>query len=308
MYTDMLAESMGWDPSQSAEGPFDFLHKLTQKELVRLFDQEDPNNIAFIAAYWEAEEMMQVLAILPDSARKQAVLQIARLQGLPKEVVHQAAVRFAQRLKAIRSRNEVDVDGSEVVARVLGTVDSGTEEELLKFIEREDPATRDRLRAHYFSFDSMHLVPAEVLTAVFETADPSMVTKALVGADDGLVSAVLSVLPSKQRSIVEDDVRLANSQNNVPKHETAEARKILTAEARKAMKDRGIDLASLSGGGHAAAASGGYGSSAPTAYSGAPTTMMDSPVSIAEADTQGGSADAGIINLDSPPDSGDQAA
>ena len=248
IYTDMLAESMGWDPSQSSEGPFDFIHKISEPELVKLLANEDPAHIAFIAAYWEPEEMSQILTVLTETRRKETILQIARLKALPREVVQQAAIHFAQRLKTLRGRNEVEVNGSEVVAKMLGNVDSNTEEELLRFIEREDPATRDRLRSHYFSFDSLTLLPQDLLQAVVDQIDPSEITKALAGADEPVIQAVLAVLPPKQRAIVEDDVRIAGTQNTIPKQETSVARKHLVVELRKAMKDRGIELASLVGG------------------------------------------------------------
>jgi flagellar motor switch protein FliG len=249
IYTDMLAESMGWDPNQNADGPFDFMHKLNDVELSKMLAKEEPTHIAFIAAFWEAEEMAAVLSVLPDAKRKDTILQIARLRALPREVVQQAAVRFAERLKAMRARNEMDVDGSQVVARMLDTVDSTTEEELLRFIEREDPATRNRLRAHYFSFDSVNLVPSDLLASVLETFDPSVITQALVGASPEIVEAMLGVLPAKQRAIIEDDVNIANGQNTVPRSEASTARKQIVVELRKAMKDRGIELSHLGGGG-----------------------------------------------------------
>ena len=245
----MLAESMGWDPTQNAGGPFDFLHKIGDGELSKLLANEDPGHIAFIAAYWEPEEMSQVLATLTDVRRKETILQIARLRSLPQEIVQQAALRFAERLKALRSRNEVDVDGSDVVAKMLGNVDSNTEEELLKFIEREDPATRDRLRSRYFSFDSLTLLPQDLVAAVVEAMDPSDVTKALAGSADAVIEAVLAVLPPKQRAIVEDDVKIASTQNTIPKQETSVARKNMVVELRKAMKERGIELSQLGSGG-----------------------------------------------------------
>lgn len=245
IYTDMLAESMGGDPNQSADGPFDFIHKLSESELLKLFENEEATQIALLAAFWEPEELTHILSILTETKRKQTVLQIARLHGLPKEVVQQAALRFSDRLKMIRSRNDVEIDGSQVVARMLGTVDGTTEEEILKFIAREDPVTREKLRSHYFSFDSVPLVPTEILSALFETLDPTLVTRALTGASKKILDACLAVLPEKQQSILRDDIELANQQGTTPKQETALARKQIVLELRKALKDRGIALSEL---------------------------------------------------------------
>jgi flagellar motor switch protein FliG len=247
IYTDMLAESMGWDPSKGSEGPFDFLHKLNGAELNKMFADEEPTHIAFIAAFWAPEEMAQILNVLPDRKRKETVLNIARLRNLPKEVVEQAAIRFADRLKAVRSRNEVDVDGSEVISKMLSLLDGSAEEEILKFIEQEDPEARNRLRSHYFDFDSIQFVPTDILTQVFESGevDPGTITKALVGAKDEIIQRVLNVLPSKQRGIVEDDVRLANQTNNTPKNDIMEGRKLLVSLIHKEIQNRGIVLADM---------------------------------------------------------------
>ncbi len=249
IYTEMLAESMGWDPSQNSNGPFDFLHKITEPEMAKLLVSQEPSHIAFIAAYWEPEEMSQILSVLNDARRKETILHIARLNGLPREVVQQAAIRFAERLRVLRARNEVDVDGSQVVARMLDTSDNTNEEDLLRFIEREDPAARDRLRQHYFSFDSISTLPSDIMAVVFTEMDPQLVTQALVGMDDGSVQAVLSVFPPKQRAIIEDDVKIANLQSTFSKAEVSVARKQVILLVRKVLKDRGIELHQLGIGG-----------------------------------------------------------
>jgi flagellar motor switch protein FliG len=317
IYTDMLAESMGWDPSQNVDGPFDFLHKISEPELIRLFSNEDPAHIAFIAAYWEAEEVTQILSVLPDHRRKETILQIARLKALPREIVQQAALQFASRLKVMRSRNELEVDGSQVVARMLGSVDSATEEELLKFIEREDPAARDRLRSHYFSFDSVATVPREVLLAVFESMEPLLVTQALAGADDVIVQAVLDVMPPKQRAIIEDDVKIASTQGTIAKTDTAIARKQVVMDLRKALKDRGIELAQLIGGGGGHTPDLGHSAPAPSPMS-PPTPAYSPPIQesatmVAEIPTAGeavpsDSGDLGMITLEAAPDDTNKAA
>ncbi len=245
VYTDMLAETMGWDPAKETKEPFDFLIKLSEQELGKLIADEDPNQVALIAAYWEAEDMSGLLGLLNDSNRKQTLLQIARLDTLPREVVEQAAKGFADRLQAMRAKNELQVDGSEFVARVLSSVDSAAEEELLKFIEREDPATREKLRAVYFAFDSIPYVPAEVLRPVIEQFDPDLIGKALVGADEMTVRNVLALVPPKQRAILGDDIRMATQNGSTPRQEISESRKELIFAIRKELRDRGISLSSL---------------------------------------------------------------
>lgn len=244
-YTDILCEAMGSDPSQNVDDPFDFLRKLSDSELLRLLAAEQPANVAMIAAFWEAEEMSKILSLLNEQARNQVVVQIARLQGLPKEVVRQAAISVAEQLKAIRARTEVEVDGSQVVARVLGLVDNKTEDELLRFLEVQDPAARERLRSYYFSFDSIPMLPGELIEELCGKLDPSVITAGLTAASETIIEAMLAPLAPKQRAIVEDDVRLNQSQKVAAGPATFEARKTIVHAARQMLKEKGIELSSI---------------------------------------------------------------
>jgi flagellar motor switch protein FliG len=244
-YTDMLAESLGWDPQNNGEGPFDFLQKLSSDDLKKLFRDEEPNNIALIAGFWEPADMTQILDVLPEETKKLVVLNMSRLNNLPKDVVESAGLRFANRIKTIRSRQEVDVNGSEIVAKILGTVDSTMEEQLLSFIEREDPEMRERLRAYYFSFDSLPTVPDDVLAPVLETTSTEELTAALVGADQFLQQKLLSLLAPKQRAIVQDDVMLASAQASIAPSKTSAARRKIATIVKKAVAERGMLIAEM---------------------------------------------------------------
>lgn len=245
VYADMLAETLGWDPHQNTKGPFDFLHKLSQPELQKLFNGEEPNNIALIAAFWEPTEMTQILDVLPEDPKKAVILQMSRLQTLPREIIEQAGFKFANRMKAIRDKNETDINGSEVVARILDTVDSSLEESLLSFLEKEDPETRERLRAYYFSFDSLPLISDDVLVQILETTETEDITAALFGAPEAVRKATLNLLPPKKQAIVEDDIRLAYAQKTISPVKTSAARKKIVNKAKKALAERGISLVQL---------------------------------------------------------------
>jgi flagellar motor switch protein FliG len=241
VYTELLVESMGWDSDDGTEDPFDFLHKLSESQIRKILMGEDPAQIAFIAAFWEPEELSSILNVLSDGQKKKTLLHVARLKAFPQEVVETAALRFAERLKSIQAEKEVDVDGNQVIAKLLGSIDGELEEEVLAYIGSEDPEVREELRKVYFTFDSLALVPVDILEAVFEkNLETEVLIKALYQAPHDVVDAVLGVLPSKQRSIVVDDLAVAEQRGGVPKNQVYLERKRLLVMVQAELSERGL--------------------------------------------------------------------
>lgn len=119
VFTDLLAESMD-EGTEGPRDPFAFLNDLEAGRLAEAVNGESPSSLALIATHWSPSDMSRVLRVLPEPARIQTILQIARLQRLPDAEARKAAARFAENLrtKIPPTTNRKPVVRPAVAARV----------------------------------------------------------------------------------------------------------------------------------------------------------------------------------------------
>lgn len=240
-YHLILGESIG---SNNGTGfsQFEMLASLSESQLKTLVDSESNTNIALIASNYDSEQMVDIIKLLPDDRQQAVVLEIARFENLPKDIVNKAALELMNRLKKLHDPNKMEFKGKEYIGNFLNYLDQEQEEKILSFIEKSDPKLRDSLRKYHFSFEDVKLIPSKYLEPALEDFDSAFLAKALQKVSHELVQKISSALPEKKQLMLADDLSI---QQLVSKKDMLSSRTKLLTTIKSTLAKFDFDLSSL---------------------------------------------------------------
>lgn len=208
-YHMILGESIGSNSaSNTGTSQFDMLASLSESELKKLIDNETNTSIALIASYYDSEQMVDIVKLLPETRQKEVVLEIARFENLPKELVSKAASALSVKLKKLHDPNTIEFKGSQYIGNLLNYIDQEQEEKILNYIEEADPKLRNNLRKYHFSFEDVKLIPNEYLEPALEEFDTKVLAKALNKASSELIYKINSAIPEKKSLMLNDELSI----------------------------------------------------------------------------------------------------
>jgi len=243
-YYLILGESISTNSSTNSMHGFSFdaLANLSETELKKLIESESNSNIALIASYYDSEQMVDIIKLLPDSKQQEVVLEIARFEKLPKDLVLKAAENLSSKLKSFQDPNSIEFKGHEYIGNFLNYIDQEQEEKLLTYIENADPALRNSLRKYHFSFEDLKLVPQKYLEPALEEFDSKFLARALNKASNDLVNLITSSLPEKKALMLTDELSV---QELISKKEVLNARTKLLNTIKSTLSKFDFDFTKL---------------------------------------------------------------
>lgn len=242
-YHLILGESISSNNGTSSNGSqFEMLSNLNENELKKLLDSETNTNIALIASQYDSEQMVDIIKLIPEDRQNAVVLEIARFENLPKELISKASSELASKLKKLHDPTKLEFKGKEYIGNFLNYLDQEQEEKILSFIEKSDPKLRDSLRKYHFSFEDVKLIPEKYIEPALEDFDTSFLAKALYKVSDELVQKISSALPKKKQLMLADDISV---QQLISKKDALSARTRLLNTIKSTLTKFDFDLSSL---------------------------------------------------------------
>jgi len=236
---DSLAERLELSQSDGEENetddlvPFGFLHQASGETLALLLHSEHPQTIAIVTTYLVPERSADLLKRLPLELQTEVVTRIAAIEEIDPEIIREVEQTLQALLSDESKLKERPLAGLDVVRSILSVADSGTREELLSNLARQDasfasqlgtnwlateqhshsngPVQRDafelqseetELPAMVFQFDELCKLDNESLARLLHESDPSMTILALTGARPEFVDRIMRQLSAREAKLL----------------------------------------------------------------------------------------------------------
>jgi hypothetical protein len=113
---------------------------------------------------------------------------------------------------------------------------------MLEAMRRGDPAKARAVQAALISDQSFERVPDEVLTAAAMAVPTDVLARFLRDVPESIATRTLAVLPRTVGASIQEDLSLEVAPTP---QQMADARRVMFASLRKALRDRGLSAPSL---------------------------------------------------------------
>lgn len=191
------------DKTEARKHPFSFLNDLTELQLTYLLRQEPDRSQAIILAQLPEEKQFNLIKVMSPETRATVLVEMGKITEIPFEAILDYAADLKSKARNIPSHAEYEKGGSAALAKLLGRLDTREQRDFLDFITEEAPDLAEEVRKAHFTFDSVPMLPDNILRDVFNTVDLDVVALALKGQEQEFVDRIINNLPQKKQAMFE---------------------------------------------------------------------------------------------------------
>jgi len=222
------------DHEQNKTNPFSFMDELSTSQIGFLVKDEPAKIKAFIFGRLESDEAAELLRDLSKDERTKVALELGKLHELPLELVEKIGYNLAEKARHVPDDGTVGVDGIKFIADVLGDLDNTTREELINGLRTSDIKLSENIESHCFIFESIPVVPKDILLEVVRKLQPDDVITAISGTTSKIKEAAIMCFPEKSRPALVSSLKTKSPDSD----EVRAARKLFVQSMRD-MSDAG---------------------------------------------------------------------
>ena len=186
-------------PEQSFVDPFGFMKSLSSSQISFLLKNEPARIKAIVMARLDTEKAATILQTLSRDERTQVAVELGRMHEIPMELVEKVGFNLAEKARNVPDENSIAVNGVRFVADVLSDSDPVTRQELINGLRVSDQKLSEDVESSCFIFESIPVVPNDVLKEVVRQLPPDDVITAISGATKEIKEAVILCFPEQSR-------------------------------------------------------------------------------------------------------------
>lgn len=203
---EAIIEEMGED-SIPRDAAFEGLKAADPGLIAEFIRSEHPQTIAVILAHMDPAQASQVLIQLPEPLQPDVLLRVAKLEGIPPDVVGEIDKLLNERLESVASLELAQkAGGVNAVAEILNHVDSATENAMLTRIEEDSGELADEIRQCMFVFEDLSGIDDRGIMSLMREVANEDLTLALKTATPELKDKILNNVSERARVVIEEDL------------------------------------------------------------------------------------------------------
>ena len=235
-------------PEQSFVDPFGFMKSLSSSQISFLLKNEPARIKAIVMARLDTEKAATILQTLSRDERTQVAVELGRMHEMPMELVEKVGFNLAEKARNVPDENSIAVNGVRFVADVLSDSDPLTRQELINGLRVSDQKLSEDVESSCFIFESIPVVPNDVLKEVVRQLPPDDVITAISGATKEIKEAVILCFPEQSRKALisslksktpeKEDVRTARRKFVDSMREMADAERVNLRDVNSAFANQ----------------------------------------------------------------------
>jgi flagellar motor switch protein FliG len=203
---EAIIGEMGED-STPRDAAFESLKAVDPVLIAEFIRFEHPQTIAVILANMDPAQASQVLIQLPEHLQPDVLLRVAKLEGVPPDVLGEIDKLLNERLESVASHEAAQkAGGVNAVAEILNHVDSATENTLLTRIEEDSGELADEIRQCMFVFEDLSGIDDRGIMSLMREVANEDLTLSLKTATPELKDKILNNVSERARVVIEEDL------------------------------------------------------------------------------------------------------
>ncbi len=223
----------------------DALQKANPRELARFLEAEQPQTIALVLAYLDANSASAVLMRLPEALRVEAVKRLALLRNFSPEMAQKVTVVLHRRLQSKGEQSRRVFPGFKSAADLMNRLEPEAMKAVLESIEAADAKLALNIRNLMFTYDDLLLLPETSIRELVAKLDKKVLTLALKGSSEEMRNHLMKAISARAYEMLKEDMDVmgpVRSRNvNKAKEEVIAVARQLEAEGKILLKPESGD-------------------------------------------------------------------
>ncbi|MDH5559462.1 MAG: hypothetical protein OEY59_01245 [Deltaproteobacteria bacterium] len=186
-------------PERSILDPFAFLKDMTAGQVNMLIKEEPAKIKALVLSRINSAVAAGAIANLSKEQRGQVVLQLGKISDLPLELLEQVAYDLADKAKFIPDDKSLEFDGINMVVNLMSEAKADIRKDIINNLRVSDRNLSNQVESRFFLFESIPVVPNDILTQVARSFPADDVMIAITKSTKELQEKVIMCFPEKIR-------------------------------------------------------------------------------------------------------------
>ena len=184
----------------------DALQKTDSQQLAKFIQGEHPQTIALVLAHLNLRVARNVLMLLPDAIRAQAVKRLAQMRQFSPEMVKKIAMVLHKRLLSLGQQRRHAYGGVKAVADLLNQIDQESTRSILESVEQDNAQLATSIRNLMFTFEDFLDVQDVGMRELLGQVDKKSLAASLKGASEDLRNHFFKCMSSRAVEMMKEDM------------------------------------------------------------------------------------------------------
>ena len=186
--------------------PFYFLNEADPSQLANTFAGENPQLLALMLSYIRPELAAQVLAFLPQDIQAVVSMKIADMTPTNPEILTTIEDIVQRKFSALLVQDFSNAGGVEALANILNCCDSGTEKNIMEWLDIENQQMAQEVRDLMFVFEDIIILDDRAVQRLLREIDTKQLATALKGTKDEIKDKIFKNMSERARQMLLDDM------------------------------------------------------------------------------------------------------
>lgn len=229
----VIKEGEEEEKMKKKEKPFEYITKENLKNLIYLIQEEQPEVIALIVTYLDAELSADVIASLPSDLQLQTALCIANVKLSSEEDVYKIHDQIKKKIDFL-------VGGIDAFIKIIEQVDNRVRTEMLNTLEKQSPRLAKKVRENTFLFEDLANLPDQTVQFILREVKTDQLAVALKGAgEEAVTQKVMANMSEGARILLKEEMDFGRP---VAQQQIEEVQREIEKTVKKMEKEKKIVL------------------------------------------------------------------
>lgn len=192
--------------SATGDTPLEQLESLSCFQIANALRPEQPRITAMLLNELSPNMAADILALLPEEQQSQVVIEFSSNQPSPPMLVERIIRATLNRGLSMPSDPPDDREQIDRLAEMLREVPKKSRSRMISSIAEEDEDLKERLMAKLYSFEDLPSLDTHVRQKILSQVDTTTLVTALFKADSEIIDSVFSVMSSRARASMEEEM------------------------------------------------------------------------------------------------------
>lgn len=186
--------------------PFSIARKADAKQLLNVILSEQPQTIALILCYLQADKAAQVMAELPEEIQSEVAYRIATMNNTSPMVIKEIEGVLESKLSSVVRTEMTTLGGVETLVGILNSVDRTTEKNITEGLEREDAELADKVKSSMFVFEDIISIDDVSIQRILREVEVSELALALKGCSEEVANCIYRNQSKRAAASLKEDM------------------------------------------------------------------------------------------------------
>ncbi|WP_244834833.1 flagellar motor switch protein FliG [Clostridium sp. BJN0001] len=186
--------------------PFSIARKADAKQLLNAIVSEQPQTIALILCYLQADKAAQVIAELPEDVQSEVSFRIATMNNTSPMVIKEIESVLEGKLSSVVRTEMTSLGGVETLVDILNAVDRTTEKNITEGLEKEDAELADKVKSSMFVFEDIINLDDVSIQRILREVEVSDLALSLKGCSEEVANCIYRNQSKRAAASLKEDM------------------------------------------------------------------------------------------------------